>query len=253
MLNWLQERETMWPDVIDMRDFYGTSLGHVARRMIRKTLREMWPDVGKANVLGIGYVTPFIRHFREEARRFMVVMPSAQGALSWSRKTPNVVTLADEYNLPLRDKSIDYVLIAHTLEYTPFVDEVLKEAWRVLADGGRLVVVVPNRRGIWPRFDTTPFGHGIPYTPTQIKDVLKKNLFTPLRTNYALYVPPSQSRVLLSTAYAWENLGGRWFRHLSGVIICEAVKQVYGGVLGQSVKWSDQFKITKPYVVSPKI
>src|SRR2546430_2803869 len=29
----------------------------------------------------------------------------------------------------------------------------LKEVWRVLAGGGRLLIVVPNRRGVWARLD----------------------------------------------------------------------------------------------------
>ena len=29
----------------------------------------------------------------------------------------------------------------------------MRELWRVLADGGRMIVVAPNRRGLWARFD----------------------------------------------------------------------------------------------------
>ena len=39
--------------------------------------------------------------------------------------------------------------------------------WRVLAPSGR-VIVVPNRRGPWARADNTPFGHGRPYSRSQI-------------------------------------------------------------------------------------
>ena len=46
------------------------------------------------------------------------------------------------------------------LEMTNDPGTLLREAWRVLAAGGRLLVVVPNRRGLWARMDTTPFGHG---------------------------------------------------------------------------------------------
>ena len=34
----------MWSDVIDLRDFYDSSLGQTARRMIRRQIRDIWPD-----------------------------------------------------------------------------------------------------------------------------------------------------------------------------------------------------------------
>jgi hypothetical protein len=44
----------------------------------------------------------------------------------------------------------------------------LREVWRVLAPNGRLLAVVPNRRGLWARIDTTPFGHGRPFSRGQV-------------------------------------------------------------------------------------
>ena len=44
------------------------------------------------------------------------------------------------------------------------------------AAGGRLLIVVPNRRGVWARSDTTPFGHGRPYSRSQITHLLARGL-----------------------------------------------------------------------------
>src|SRR5579863_7593089 len=103
--------ETMWPDVIDLRNFYATPLGHVARRMIRRKIRSFWPDVKGQNMMALGYPTPFLRYYREEARRLIALMPAEQGALSWSADTPNIVVLTEETQLPLPDKSIDLALV----------------------------------------------------------------------------------------------------------------------------------------------
>ena len=45
-------------DVVDLRDFYDTSLGQVSARFIRRRVRELWPDVRGMRVLGVGYATP---------------------------------------------------------------------------------------------------------------------------------------------------------------------------------------------------
>jgi SAM-dependent methyltransferase len=214
-------------DVVDLRDFYLTPLGQVARRMIRRRVRLIWPDLTGARLLGLGYATPYLRPFRSEAERVITIMPASQGVLAWPREGPNAAGLADEGELPLQDYSIDRVLLVHGLELSEQIGPLLKEIWRVLAGGGRLMVVVPNRRGIWARIDGTPFGQGHPYTPAQLSRLLREADFTPERVATALFVPPNGSRVMLRSAAAIERIGERWFTTFAGVAIIEASKQIY--------------------------
>jgi SAM-dependent methyltransferase len=217
----------MFCDVVDLRDFYETSLGQVARRMIRRRIRLVWPDLTGMRVLGLGYATPYLHPFYEEAERVIALMPAGQGVLPWPRSAPNVVGLTDEGELPLQDFSMDRVLLVHALEGSEQVRSLLRESWRILAGGGKLLVVVPNRRGIWARLDRTPFGHGHPYTANQLSRLLRDTLFTPVRSSAALFIPPSRSRMMLSSAAAWEKVGERWFTTFAGVTIIEATKQIY--------------------------
>ncbi|MCH9052424.1 MAG: methyltransferase domain-containing protein [Proteobacteria bacterium] len=217
----------MWTDVVDLRDFYATSLGQSAQRLVRHRIRAMWPDVTGQRVLGLGYVVPYLRPFHEQAERVMAVMPASQGVLHWPRSGPNQVALADEAELPFPDSSIDRVLLVHALECSEQVRPMLREAWRVLAGGGRLLIVVPNRRGIWARLDRGPFGHGQPYTVSQLSRLLRDNLFTPIAATGSLFAPPSHSRMMLAAAPAWERLGSRWFKTFAGVVLIEASKQIY--------------------------
>ncbi len=217
----------MHTDVVDLRDFYDSGLGQAARRMIRRRLRVLWPNVTGETVLGLGYSTPYLRAFREEAGRVIAVMPAPQGVLHWPSEGPNLVTLADEVELPLPDLSVDRVLLVHGLEGTEELRPMLREVWRVLTGHGRLLIVVPNRRGLWARREATPFGYGQPYTPGQLSRLLRDNLFTPLQTVRGLHLPPSQRRLLLRSAPAFEKLGNRWFRMIAGVLIIEAGKQIY--------------------------
>lgn len=219
----------MWSDVVDLRDFYDSALGQTARRMIRRQIRVIWPEVAGARVLGVGFCLPYLRMFRDECERVVAVMPSSQGVLPWPPEGPGLVCLADENDLPLPDRSVDRVLLVHALESTEQVRATLREVWRVLADGGRLLVVTPNRRGLWAHIERTPFGQGRPYTPSQLNRLLRENMYTPLQVSAALYMPPFQSRFLLRSALAWEQVGERWFQAFAGVLLVEAAKQIYAG------------------------
>lgn len=217
----------MWTDVVDLRTFYRSRTGRVVRRIVRDHLAERWPDVNGQTVLGIGYPTPFLGPFREQAERVIAVMPARQGVAHWPADGPNLTTLAGEAELPLPDLSMDRVLLVHALESSEQLRPMLREVWRVMADGARLMVVVPNRAGIWARLDRTPFGHGHPYTQTQLTRLLRDNMFEPLGCEYGLFVPPSERRVLTTSARAWERVGTRWFPRLGGVLIAEASKLIY--------------------------
>ena len=217
----------MFADVVDLREFYGTRLGQVARRMVGRRIRRIWPDLTGSRVLGIGYATPYLRPFIGEAERVMALMPAAQGVLHWPDEGPNRVVLGDEGDLPLPDFSIDRVLLVHGLEFSEQIRPLLKELWRVLAGGGKLLVVVPNRRGIWARIDGTPFGQGHPYTTSQLSRLLRDENFTPERNVGALYVPPTRRRMILRSAGVIEGIGGRWFTTFAGVVIVEATKEIY--------------------------
>lgn len=218
-----------WTDVVDLRDFYASGLGQVARRIIRRRIRQIWPDVTGLRVLGIGYATPYLRPFRAEAERVIAVMPASQGVQFWPADEPNLVALSDETELPLPDRSVDRLLVVHALESAEQLRGMMREAWRVLTDGGRLLVVVPNRRGIWARLERTPFGSGRPYGPSQLSGLLRDCMFTPLQSHNALYVPPTQWRMVLKSAPLWEKVGPRLFPPLGGVLLMEASKQIYAG------------------------
>lgn len=219
----------MWTDAVDLRDFYTRPLGLVAQRMIARRLRQMWPDVAGLTILGLGYATPFLSSFRSEAERVLALMPAAQGVIPWPADGASLTALVDENGLPLADRSIDRVLLVHALECSEHVRPMMRELWRVLSDSGRMIAVVPNLHGLWAQSERTPFGHGRPYSTHQLSRGLRHVMFTPFQAKAALFVPPSRSRMLLSSAVAWEEIGERWFKTFAGVVVFEATKQIYGG------------------------
>jgi len=214
-------------DVVDLRDFYRSGLGQVARRMIRRAIQRVWPDLHAMRLLGIGYTTPFLTALSGDTERTVALMPASLGVLRWPSEGRNLAALADEGELPFADYSIDRVLLVHALETSEEIGPMLKEIWRVLAGGGRLLIVVPNRRGIWARLDRTPFGSGRPYTMSQLSQLLRDELFTPVGSDAALFIPPAKGRMIIRSAPAWERIGKRWFPTFAGVLLVEATKQIY--------------------------
>jgi SAM-dependent methyltransferase len=212
-------------DIADLRDFYQRPLGQVTRRVLRAKIRARFADVAGLRVLGFGYCTPFLGAFHEEAERVMAFMPAEQGVMPWQSPRGIACTLADCEMWPLPDSAVDRVVLAHALETADDPEEVLRECWRCLAPGGRLLVVVANRRAPWSAFENTPFGHGRPYSRTQIGALLRRVQFAPVEWTEALMFPPIERAVVLRSAIALERLGMRFWAPFSGVHIVEAVKQ----------------------------
>lgn len=220
----------MWQDVSYLRQFYRSPLGHVAQRLVRGRIRDMWPVVDGQRLLAVGYGTPYLRPFIDSAERAVAVMPDLQGVTRWPVGEPGLVTLSEEDSLPFPDNAFDRILLVHAVESSERLRRMLREIWRVLAGEGRIIVVAPNRRGVWARLERTPFGHGNPYSQRQLDRLLRDNLFVPVRSDFALYAPPSRRRYMLALAPALERLGARWALPFGGVVLAEAEKQVYSGV-----------------------
>ena len=220
----------MHPDVVGLRDFYNRPLGGVVRRLLTSRIRSRWRSVEGAELMGLGFAVPYIGIFRGEASRLGALMPAGQGALAWPPNGKGHVVMVEEAMLPLADASVDRLLAVHCLETSESVRALLREIWRVLTPEGRLLLVVPNRRGIWARLDTTPFGHGRPYSRGQLERLLTDALFTPQEWVSALYMPPIDRQWLVRWSTAFERVGARLWPHFAGVIIVEASKELMGAI-----------------------
>lgn len=214
-------------DVVDLKNFYAQRLGIVARRLINRGIRERWPDAAGQRVMGVGYTTPYLGLFRDDAERCIAFMPAAQGVVKWPTQRPTLAALVDELELPLPDSAVDRVLLVHALEMSDDPADLLREMWRVLTPAGRMIIILPNRRGPWIRTDRTPFGHGRPYSRSQVTQLLKETWFTPTAWSEALHMPPVRSGWVMRSAIAWERVGGAISSPFAGVYIVEATKQVY--------------------------
>ncbi len=131
---------------------------------------------------------------------------------------------------------MDRVILVHALESVESPTELLQDVWRVLTPGGRMILVVPNRRGVWARRDATPFGHGQPYSRSQLARLMRATQFSPEGWTEALYMPPVENRLLLQTASAWERMGTGLSLPFAGLHVVDATKQLYRPVTVRRVR-----------------
>lgn len=214
-------------DVVDLRSFYTSQLGDVAQRFVGRIVSERWKNVAGLSIVGIGYAPPYLESLTEGALRRLAFMPAQQGVVNWPSEGVTSSALVDTSMLPLPDSCMDRVLVVHALEVSDFPAEMLSEIWRILSPGGKVLVVVPSRGGVWARADTTPFGQGRPYSRGQLRELMRDTNFSPVYWAEALYVPPFKRPSWLRSAALFERIGAKLALPGAGVHVVEATKQLY--------------------------
>ncbi|MGQ0742120.1 MAG: class I SAM-dependent methyltransferase [Alphaproteobacteria bacterium] len=212
-------------DVRELEAFYDRPLGQVARRLVLRRLRILWPDLKGQRLLGFGFVAPYLKAFAPETERVFAAMPAQQGACAWGADARIASVLVEENSLPFPTSAFDRILLVHSLEMTEAERPFMRELWRALTPEGRMIIVAPNRTSLWAQFETTPFGHGRPYSRGQLERLLQRSLFVPERWDMALFLPPMRRRAKGGTG--WERAGRVLCRGLAGVHIVEASKSMY--------------------------
>ena len=221
--------------VVDFREFYASALGQSASRLVNRQLEALArPQLGQT-MMGLGYTLPYLAEDSGDVVT-LSFMPAKQGVIHWPMGYANRSALVDECDLPLLESTVDVALVVHGLEHADMPSEMLQEVWRVMAPQGRLVLVVPNRRGLWAASESTPFGHGQPFSSAQIAGLLKDGKFTVTQWRSALYLPPFGSETLIKAAGVLDLVGARLASRFSGVTIVEAMKQVYAFSSGKRAR-----------------
>ncbi|MEP3045410.1 MAG: class I SAM-dependent methyltransferase [Roseibium sp.] len=237
----------MYLDVVHLRAFYDLPLGRLLRGLIGSPIRTMWPDLKGQSLLGIGYAGPFMRPYIGNVERAIAAMPAPQGAVHWPRERENASALIEDGALPFQDLSFDRIMLIHALDHCADPTTLLKEAWRVLSPGGRLIVVVPNRRGLWAQSELSPFGYGRPYSRRQVKELLRNCQFNIMNESNALFMPPSKKRTILKAAKTWEGIGKRFWPTFGGLLLIEAEKAVFGSVPANGTK--SRLRVPRPVFI----
>lgn len=218
----------MYRSVEDLNKFYSSEIGVVVQKIIARHIHGFWPDARDFSVLGCGYALPYLDVFCETSERVISAMPAQQGVEYWPHNKKNLAFLTEDDRFPIENASIDRVILVHHLECCDNLQRSLREIWRVLKANGRVLIVVPNRMGVWARADWSPFGHGNPFTMTQLITCLNESLFSHEAHEGALFVPPlPDSPVMMKSANLIERMGQSVFPFVAGVHIVEVSKRMY--------------------------
>lgn len=240
----------MYPSAYDLKDFYNTPGGRAVCRILRQRILEFWPaEQAAMRVMGMGYALPYLKPYLDVSERVFNICPAMQGAHHWPAGAGNLACLSHKSDLPVETSSIDRILMVHSLEFSGFYKPMFEELWRVLKSSGRLMIIVPNRMGLWARADWTPFGQGTPFSATQVENFLRDHMFSHERTQKALFMPPFRRAMFLKSAAYFEKAGRQCCPALGGVHIVEASKQLYAGIgkaSGERVKTPRSVIIPQP-------
>ena len=220
----------MTPDVARLIAFYRSPLGKLARALLKEDVVRLAGDPRGRRVLGLGFATPYLRFTIGPAERVLAFMPARQGASAWPREAASHTVLCDPLEMPLTDAAVDLIVAVHAFEHATDAEELMRELWRVAAPNARLVVLVPRRRGIWSGFENTPFGAGKPFSRSQLDTLLRDHSFVPEQWRDALYLPPSQNRLVLRSARFFERAGRLFGPALASVLCVSARKELFPAV-----------------------
>ncbi len=215
-------------DVRGLGNFYESPMGERTRRLILRRVRELWPDTSGRRLLGYGFARPYLRAFLGEAERCIAALPAALGPGGvWPDDAKNLTTLVEEDALPFPDAFFDLILVVHGLEEAEGLRPLLRQLWRVLAPEGKLMIVAPNRASLWAQLERSPFGHGRPFSRSELDGLMRGAMFVPEQWQRALYAPPVGIGALARSGTGWERFGARFLPGLGGVHLVEASKSLY--------------------------
>ncbi len=232
----------MRPDITQLNNFYfQTELGKFVNETLISETNEIWPDkIPGGSIVGFGFALPLLSQFLLEGSRVINLMPDSLEFQKWPDDKPNTTVHALENNWPLPTASIERAIIIHGLEFCENESAMLSEAWRVLVPEGLMLIIAPNKSGVWSQNSSTPFGWGQGYSYGQIDRMLSRHKLQLERHSMALMAPPSNDGSLRIMAKTIEKTGKKLHQKVvGGVHLIVARKRIFlsqNPSLGETVK-----------------
>jgi SAM-dependent methyltransferase len=151
--------------------------------------------------------------------------------LSDEPRKPDVYGCAEA--LPFDARSIDLVLLPHTLDFSAQPHQVLRETYRVLAPEGHAVILGFNPMSLWGAQKLLSLGRVVPWSGQfirliRIRDWLALLDFEWVAGHMIYYRPPLRHERLMERLHFLEAIGDRWWPLGAAVYLIVAKKRVAG-------------------------
>lgn len=213
-------------DIKSLLDFYATPLGELVHLYVQDTV-DQFLNIKQGSILGLGFATPYLKESLFETNQVMAFMPEYIGGITWPTPAASRTAVVKEDSLPLPNKSVDRILLIHGVEFAKNAQRMIGELSRILKSDGKILIIAPNKRGIWSHFENTPFGFGHSFSMSQLSQILSNEGFKCLIKERFLYFPPSQSLYTQSFFAPMEMIGSYLIPKLSGLNAIIADKRTF--------------------------
>jgi SAM-dependent methyltransferase len=148
--------------------------------------------------------------------------------------TRTSVVLGEPDMLPFDERSVDVVLLPHTLDFCDDPHPILREVSRVLRPEGHVVILGFNQMSLWglrrliaTRPRVAPWcGHF--FRLARVKDWLALLDFECTQGGMLYYRPPVRREHWMDRLYFLEKAGDRWWPMMAAVYMVIAKKRVFG-------------------------
>lgn len=175
------------------------------RRILSRLLDESLDELDRPRILDIGCGTGATMGFLERYGQVTGIDVSLKAIRYCQVQDRSRLCLADGASLPFADRSFDLVTALDLLEHLPQEARGLQEIWRVLKNGGRVVLFVPAFMFLWSDFDRFS-GHHRRYTRGELRQRVEEAGFDVVKISYfnTLLFP------VVWAVRAAKNVLGKW-------------------------------------------
>ena len=211
-----------------MCEWFARSPGRSLRAVESLALRAVWPSLFGKVAVQLGSLGPVdLLESCNAPVRALYELPGLPNT-----GIPRVQGLAEE--LPFDSRSVDIMLLPHTLDFADEPHQVVREVGRVLTPEGHVVVLGFNPISLWGlwrllnrRRGATPW-NGNFLQLARLKDWLKLLDFDLVQGSMLYYRPPLASETALDRLRFLDQAGDRWWPMAGAVYLLVAKKRVVG-------------------------
>ncbi len=192
-----------------IRDYYATPDGERVARLLARLAAPAVRRGATARLLAVGHAGPLLTGLDPQQFERIALVTQREGQ-PFPPDALNFAVEAQPEALPFAESMFDQALLVHALEFAERPRAMLRELWRVLAPASELILIVPNRAGVWTHFEATPFGQGRPWGRNELMRLLAEAMFEPLSWASAMVAPPVKGLRWLDRPLTWAvpRIGG---------------------------------------------